>query len=74
MFLLNIAATTDACVSPSNIILVVSKWDISGRSDVSNEEELENFVQERLPMTNNLINSYELFKWIIFYYSINLLN
>lgn len=45
-----------------NIILVVSKWDISGRSDVSNEEELENFVQERLPMTNNLINSYEFSK------------
>lgn len=45
-----------------NIILVVSKWDISGRSDVSNEQELENFVQERLPMTNNLINSYEFSK------------
>ena len=29
-----------------NIILVVSKWDISGRSDVSNAQELENFVQE----------------------------
>ncbi len=45
-----------------NVILVVSKWDISGRSDVANEQELENFVQERLPMTNNFINSYELSK------------
>lgn len=45
-----------------NVILVVSKWDISGRSDVSNEEELENFIQERLPMTNNIINSHELSK------------
>ena len=42
--------------------MVVSKWDISGRSDVSNAQELENFVQERLPMTNNLINSYEFSK------------
>ena len=45
-----------------NLILVISKWDISGRSEVSNEQELENFVQERLPMTNNLINAYELSK------------
>jgi hypothetical protein len=45
-----------------NVILVVSKWDISGRSEVANEDELENFIQERLPMTNNLINSYELSK------------
>ncbi|MEG2508798.1 MAG: hypothetical protein RSA74_05075, partial [Chryseobacterium sp.] len=45
-----------------NIILVVSKWDISGRSDVSTEQELENFVQQRLPMTNNLIHNFELSK------------
>lgn len=45
-----------------NVILVISKWDKSGRSDVSNEEELENFINERLPRTNNRINSYELNK------------
>lgn len=45
-----------------NVILVVSKWDKSGRSDVSSEAELENFITERLPRTNNRINSYELNK------------
>ncbi|MEN9547700.1 MAG: hypothetical protein RIR12_291 [Bacteroidota bacterium] len=45
-----------------DVLLVVSKWDMSGRTDVSTEEELENFVQQRLPMTNNVINSYELSK------------
>jgi hypothetical protein len=45
-----------------NVILVVSKWDKSGRTDVSNENELENFINERLPRTNNRINSYELNK------------
>lgn len=45
-----------------NVILVVSKWDKSGRTDVSNEKELENFINERLPRTNNRINSYELNK------------
>lgn len=45
-----------------NMILVVSKWDKSGRTDVSNEDELENFINERLPRTNNRINSYELNK------------
>jgi hypothetical protein len=45
-----------------NVILVVSKWDLSGRTDVSNEEELENFINERLPRTSNRINAYELNK------------
>lgn len=45
-----------------NVILVISKWDKSGRMGVSNEEELESFFTERLPMTNNRINSYELNK------------
>ncbi|OHT45668.1 hypothetical protein [Flavobacterium tructae] len=45
-----------------NVILVISKWDKSGRTDVSNENELENFINERLPRTNNRINSYELNK------------
>lgn len=45
-----------------NVILVISKWDKSGRMDVSSEEELENYITERLPRTNNRINSYELSK------------
>jgi len=45
-----------------NVLLVISKWDKSGRMDVSSEEELENFINERLPRTNNRINSYELSK------------
>jgi hypothetical protein len=45
-----------------NIILVISKWDKSGHTKVTNEEELENFITQRLPMTNNRINTYELSK------------
>lgn len=45
-----------------NVILVISKWDKSGRMDVSSEEELESFIIERLPRTNNRMNSYELNK------------
>ncbi|MES2650627.1 MAG: hypothetical protein V4663_02750 [Bacteroidota bacterium] len=45
-----------------NVLLVISKWDKSGRSDVANEEELENFINDRLPRTNNRINSYQLNK------------
>lgn len=45
-----------------NVILIISKWDKSGRTDVSSEDELENFINERLPRTNNRINSYELNK------------
>jgi hypothetical protein len=45
-----------------NVILVISKWDKSGRMDVSSEDELENYIKERLPRTNNRINSYELSK------------
>jgi hypothetical protein len=45
-----------------NIILVISKWDLSGKSGVSSEDELESFITERLPMTNNRINAYEFSK------------
>lgn len=45
-----------------NIILVISKWDLSEKIGVSSEDELESFISERLPMTNNRINSYELSK------------
>jgi hypothetical protein len=45
-----------------NIILVVSKWDKSGRSKVADEEELENFITQRLPMTNNRIDTHRLSK------------
>ncbi|MEO0037312.1 MAG: hypothetical protein RIQ59_523 [Bacteroidota bacterium] len=45
-----------------NIILVISKWDLSGKSGVASEDELESFISERLPMTNNRINAYEFSK------------
>ncbi len=45
-----------------NIILVISKWDLSGKSGVASADELESFIAERLPMTNNRINAYEFSK------------
>lgn len=45
-----------------NIILVISKWDLSGKSGVASGDELESFISERLPMTNNRINAYEFSK------------
>lgn len=45
-----------------NVLLVVSKWDLSGRVDVANEEELENFITEFLPRTNSRLNAYQLSK------------
>lgn len=41
-----------------NVILVVSKWDKSGSSFVSNEEELESFINERLSRTSQRLNTY----------------
>lgn len=45
-----------------NIILVISKWDLSGKGGVVSEDELESFIAERLPMTNNRVNAYEFSK------------
>ncbi len=45
-----------------NIILIVSKWDKSGSTDVETEIELENFITERLPMTANRLDTYNLSK------------
>ena len=42
-----------------NIIIIVSKWDMSGKQTASNEE-LESFFQERLPITNTIIKTYNL--------------
>ncbi len=41
----------------TNVILIVSKWDKSGSENVSSEEELENFIRERLPMTNSFLET-----------------
>lgn len=41
-------------------ILVVSKWDKSGRMDVANADELEGFINERLSITSQRINTYGL--------------
>lgn len=45
-----------------NILLVISKWDKSGSLGVENEQQLENFIAERLSMTNNRIDTYHLSK------------
>jgi hypothetical protein len=45
-----------------NVILVVSKWDKSGRMDVANTDELENFINERLSITSQRIDTYGLNK------------
>lgn len=41
----------------TNVILIISKWDKSGGESVSSEEELENFIKERLPMTYNFLDT-----------------
>lgn len=45
-----------------NVLLVISKWDKSGNTGVDNEQHLENFISERLSMTNNRIDTYNLSK------------
>ena len=45
-----------------NVILVISKWDKSGRMDVASTEELDNFISERLSRTSQRIDTYGLSK------------
>lgn len=45
-----------------NAVVLVSKWDKSGRMDVDNEEELNSFFYERLSRTSQRIDTYGLSK------------
>ena len=45
-----------------NIILVISKWDKSGSTNIEDTIELENFISERLPMASSAIDTYGLAK------------
>src|ERR1044071_3062328 len=45
-----------------NAILIIAKWDKSGSMSARSEEQLNDFIKEQMPMTNNQINNYELFK------------
>lgn len=45
-----------------NIILIISKWDKSGSTNVEATEELDNFISERLPMTYTAMDNYGLAK------------
>lgn len=45
-----------------NVLLVISQWDRSGRATIESNEELENFVNERLPMTAQRLDTYGLSK------------
>jgi len=47
---------------PVNIILVVSKWDLSGRMDVESPEELEHFIANNLRRTSQRFDANELSK------------
>lgn len=50
-----------------NAILVVSKWDKMGHGNAPHEDYLNNFIRDQMPMTNNQLENYELFKT---YYSV----
>lgn len=54
-----------------NVILVISKWDKSGRMDVASAEELDSFISERLSRTSQRIDTYGLSKT---YYTIGSLH
>lgn len=45
-----------------NVILVVSKWDKSGKMNVVNADELDQFINERLSRTSQRIDTYGLSK------------
>lgn len=45
-----------------NIILLVSKWDKSGSTTVASENEIDQFIAERLPMSANRMDTYGLTK------------
>ena len=47
---------------PVNIILVISKWDLSGRMDVESPEELDNFIGNNLRRTSQRFDANELSK------------
>lgn len=49
-------------LSNVNVLLVISKWDKSGNIGIDNEEQLENFIRQRLSMTNNRLDTYNLNK------------
>lgn len=49
-------------LQPINLILVISKWDLSGRMDVESPEELERFIQNKLRRTSQRIDANELSK------------
>jgi hypothetical protein len=54
-----------------NIILVVSKWDKSGNTSINEIMVLDDFVNERLPMTSTRLDTYGLTKT---FYTIGELN
>ncbi len=46
----------------AKVILVISKWDLSGSKRVTSEEILDNFVRENLPMTYRRLKTYNISK------------
>jgi hypothetical protein len=45
-----------------NAILLVSKWDKSGDTNAPDEDYLNNFIAEHMPMTNTQMDNYQLYK------------
>lgn len=45
-----------------NAILVIAKWDKSGSMGVASSEHLNDFIQRKMPMTNQKIDTYGLCK------------
>jgi len=45
-----------------NAILLISKWDKSGDITVPDEDYLNDFIAEHMPMTNTQIDNHQLFK------------
>lgn len=46
----------------ANAILIIAKWDKSGSMRIPSPEALDDFILDHMPMTNNQINNYCLYK------------
>lgn len=46
----------------AKVLLVISKWDLSGNRTVASEDLLDNFVRDRLPMSYSRLNTYNISK------------
>lgn len=45
-----------------NAILIIAKWDKTGDTNAPHADYLNDFIRSHMPMTNNQVDNYELFK------------